>query len=343
MTIMDQIVTGKQIMDYWQLNEFELGYYTLKYDLTIVDRVEIAEDDNDSLVWGINTQNRIRILRDEIGSLPQCQFYVPEIEMDGNRGGLKLIDLKAGYFFNPDAGYYFCSLGTAPESLKEAIEGNHPEIKSSENVFKNFGPVWWVVYRSDEEALLVDQERYRYIAHLLSNSNDSHGDSDSFIYNTELIGLVKKKSFEEIYPEADVDSESISIIESDNLTKSEKDRIENIGYELLDALESAKSSGDSHSISAARDNFNKYQSHILNEYGIKSNAKNSRLFFGQQNRATPEFEKLRQNIKNQIRNAKKELKKHMPRLSKHLDRSITVHQYKTSYQPEIKIPWHVSL
>jgi hypothetical protein len=230
-----------------------------------------------------------------------------------------------------------------PENLiKDIIEGHESDIKKNWFVFSLIGKVWFIKFKNKEWGLYPDLEKYKYIAHLLELTKLYSKSREYSIYNSDLIAKIKGIG---VSHENDNEDLRKDLTESDlgkDLTSDEFKRFKNIGYDLLEDLNRAKQTGGPIREKLAEENFKTYQSHILNEYGIKSyiSKDGSKISFGIYHRSSKEIEKLRQLIKNQINNAIKDFIKSMPMLGQHLQRSLSTKLYKTRYTPE-GIQWLV--
>jgi hypothetical protein len=228
--------------------------------------------------------------------------------------------------------------------LKNVIEEHERDIKINPNVFSLIGNVWFVKFKNQEWGLYPDHEKYKYIVYLLELTKSFSENHDYYIYNSDLISKIKDKSASSANDDAALKED---LNESDlgkELTSEDFKKFQDIGYNLLEELNVAKQVEDPIKQKEAEEGFKTYQSHILNEYGIKSQISDDglKIYFGIYYRPSKEGEKLRQLIKNQTNNAIKDFKEGMPKLAKHLKLCIKTKLKKTVYMPE-QIHWLVSL
>ena len=224
-------------------------------------------------------------------------------------------------------------------------------LKRSPNVFALIGRVWFVKFAQREYGLFPDQEKYRYIANVLSlcEGNPKAHDAEYSIYNTDLCAKVKGEPIGENpedtgtalkeFGEADLGNCDLS----DKLSLDEFRSFKKQGYDLLDQLWDARMGGNQDRIKKSEKNVDSYRLYLFNEYGIKTGISKDekKLSFKVRHRPGPELEKLRQVVKNQINNAIKDFDR-MPRFKVHVQHSIRTGTHKTVYTPEHPIVWTVS-
>ncbi len=77
----NEFITGKDLLKRWyrwdKTNPFYLAYDILKYDLTVIDRVE-NKGSEDELIIGIKPEKLTHILKKETETLKDRLFYIPE-------------------------------------------------------------------------------------------------------------------------------------------------------------------------------------------------------------------------------------------------------------------------
>ena len=227
--------------------------------------------------------------------------------------------------------------------IKNTIEEHDLNVKENDNVFKKLGKVWFLKYNIEEFGLFPDNEKYEYIYFLLdltsTDANTSHGS----VYNTELVAKVKKAL--PIDDEGVVGNNDLNYTDFQNeLTHRDIKKFKEVGQSILERLNNANKRNNQDDIKSAEKELSKYQSHLLNEYGIRSwvGKDGGTLNFKRYHRTIKELEKIRQLVKNQINNAIKDFDDSMPAFSRHLKLSIKVKSNETIYMPEQKIKWYLA-
>jgi hypothetical protein len=239
----------------------------------------------------------------------------------------------------------------------------------NDNVFSRLGGAWFAKFKQKEWGAFPDKEKFKYIAHLLSLSSYKSGDKslNFSMHNTDLVSQVKGKDTDDIYKkidgkevkeyfkietgrqtdeeqEGDSRNEELSVSDlKEELSKEDLKKLKDTGYKLLDEKEKAEKLGDQELINEKTEHLEKYKSYLSTEYGIKAILKKGKIIFTNYHRPSKEIEKIRQLIKNQINNAKKDLNERMPMFVRHLDNSLKTKMDVTVYSPESKIHWYVSM
>jgi len=231
-----------------------------------------------------------------------------------------------------------------PSSIKNIIEDHEDNIKENFNVFSLLGKVWFVKYQQKEWSLFPDKEKYHYIFHLLKLTTLDEDHAELSIYNTDLILKIKEKNISIGFYQTSFEDELHKSELDDPIDPSSFQSIKDIGFKLFQELTKAKKSKKTDEVKEKQKLFDKYRSYLFNEYGIKCNISSdeSEIYFKRYHRPSGEIEKLRQLIKNQIRNAINDIKDCMPSFGRHLVNSLKTKSYKTLYLPEDRIRWHVS-
>ena len=341
------IILGDQLADKWEVSPHELAYITLKQNLSVLDLPEKFPSKSvfDPNHYKIDPEKLTDIIKYDATRLYDQAFWIPEIQ--------KITDYVNTFpkTFVPRDIWYSTRLpaGSQPlqkkpdNKMKDVIEEHESEIKKNPNVFSFISKIWFVKFKHLEWGLFSNLEKYKYIVHLLELAKSPSEEDEYFIFNSDLISKIKGVDasgenddtvFKEDLNESDL---------RDELPENEKDKIEDYGYDLLEKLNSAKQTNDSIKQKRAEEDFKKYQTHISNEYGIKSwiSGDGLEIYFKTYFRSNKESEKLRQIIKNQTNNAIKDFKEAMPKLADHLKLHIKTKLTKTVYIPE-QIHWLVS-
>jgi hypothetical protein len=343
-------ISGAKLVQKWQIDILYLSYLIMKHDLAILD----PDPAENSLLAKTDTQKVVEIIKNEPRSLYQKLFLVSEVER---------IEKKLSFppAPNPHPTQILKSLPdegsneinehviesvTWTDPLQLVIEAHESDIKKSSNVFSLIGKVWFVKFSHEEWGLYPDQEKYRFIAQLLSLSNSSKShESEYSIYNADLYEKVSGKAIaKDFKPDDEVIQELNESDLSDKLSADELIRFRIIGHHLLEKLKEAREAGDQDHVKEAQRNIDTYRLHIFNEYGIKTvvSKDEKRITLHESYRASNEIKKLRQVVKNQIRNAIKDFDR-MRNFKFHLQHSLKVKSDKTFYSPEHPTAWYVSM
>jgi hypothetical protein len=209
------------------------------------------------------------------------------------------------------------------------------------------GRVWFAKFAEAEWGLYPDQQKYRYIAHVLSlcNGHPKAQDSEHSIYNADLYAKVSGK---ETGSESHADGETTRPLSTsdlgDKLSQEDINGFRKVGNDLLDQLHEAKEAGNPTHVKKVQENIDLYRSHPFNQYGIKTviSKDEKSISFRVLYRASAEVEKLRQLVKHQIRKATEDFDR-MPRFQSHLQHSFKMKSNKTFYSPESPTSWYVSM
>jgi hypothetical protein len=342
MTKQNEFITGKELMERWyrwdKRNFYYLAGDILKYDLTVVDRVE-SPDTDDSLIIGVKPEKIVQLLQNEPQTLKGRLFYFPEIEEVENKYNISVFDINRRYDFSTQ--------GKGPTTIREAVELEDSYIKNNGNVFSLLGKIWFIKYNQKEWGLYPDHQKYKYVACLLSFSNSSKGDPLIIIKNPELTSFVKKNSLEKckLNPEdlegLHGDQEGIRASKGKNMNVDSK--LIKLGEELVSKLIIAQASENSDSVSDAQEKFDVFKDYMSEEYGVACGISNSGNFvYRDRRKASDDFESLRSLIKGHFRNAIKDFADRMPHLTRHLQNCVKLKTLETWYRPEHPVPWYVS-
>ena len=183
------------------------------------------------------------------------------------------------------------------------------------------------------------------MAYVLDLAKMKTEDSDYIIYNSDLISKIDRKKKSEV-SQVTIQQEGLcSSTPVKKATQDESETWQNTGYQLLEKIEDAQEKGDLEALETAEENFKKYKTFISNKYGImcRISKNGKKLFFKTFPRLDENGEKIRQRIKNQTKNAIKDISERMPLFSRHLKNSLKTKLLKTIYHPESPLDWHVSI
>jgi hypothetical protein len=380
MSLRKDTINGERLAAKWGIYDInELSYRILKYDLSVLDPPKnfisklFFKPDN----FRIDLDKALKIIQSNPRKLYDKIFLADEIDKitekihlaslnktksespaSGSKAEGKYCrpipketsDLEIRKFQEMDWKFMFGGekkTNAKPEkTLKNVIEDHEGSIKNYSDVFSLIGKVWFVKFQKQEWGLYPDQQKYKYIAHLLSLPDNNHDEEDPefSIPNTDLVAKVKgKKITEEHHIDIEQDGLNDSVL-ADTLTPQDIKKFKEVGYDLLEKLNEGKKSGNQELIDAAQKEIDKYRSYLLNEYGIKAiiSMVMHKINYKSLYRPGKENEKIRQLVKNQTNNAIKDFQDHMPMLGKHLKQSLKTKVYTTTYSPQTHINWHVS-
>jgi len=363
----NNLIPGRLLLEKLGINIPQLSYMIIKFEFTVLEQqpkkfwlrsflkpeyrktdseelLEIIQHDPEKLRYKLFLLSEIekvpphRVKPKDNGPSP-CPAKIPPPQSDGSEP-----ELESMGEITSISGQL---LPLSSESLlKEAIEDHEAAIKNNPNVFSRLGRVWFIKFKNEKWGLYPDQEKYKYVANLLSLSSETTGGRKGE-YAIHIVGLVARVKGNELPLDTDVkpDDEDLShSYLSEEITKEEIGRIGEIGHQLLDQLREARKSQDHDRILKVQDIIAKYRSHLLKEYGMRTRVSDDekRITFKSLHRSGKEIEKVRQLVKNQISNAVRDLSKHMPLFGKHLQHSLKTGSEKAVYSPEYPIAWTVS-
>lgn len=359
-------IDGAGLLNMWDINIHELSYLILKHDISVLEPSSIPRFkfffNPDK--YKIDTAPLLEIIQNVPSRLYKKLFWLPELEGSAIEKDLSSIKSKASSqsIEKPSVplGRYYRPKPKIPEKsktekettvsenkIKDVIEIHEEDIKTNSNVFSLMGKVWFVKFKQQEWGLYPDQEKYKYIANLLSlaATESERKDLKFSIYNAELVARVKNKDISELYQDRDEKEDLNDSSLADELSDEEIDKFKELGYNLLEDLNKANDSGDQKRIADANEKISKYRSFLFNEHGIKTTISNDGhdIYFKKYYRSNKEQEKIRQLIKNQTRNAIKDFNDRMPTFRMHLESSINPKLVKSMYIPEKYYSWHVSM
>jgi hypothetical protein len=196
-----------------------------------------------------------------------------------------------------------------------------PDRKNAhmENYFHLSGDYWEIGYKG-KDTKLRNLERLRYIIHLLDNP-------DKEIYSHDLVQLVKgerpevnneiaKMGKERLENEEGLNLEDIYI---KDLSAEEKDGLEDTIFKMWANYK------QSIGVTTEKGHEKKWKSakrHLLNEYGITIYENEKGLKFYYRPRLSPDKEKSRVNVSQNISNAIRDIEDKLPLLGKHLQKQI---------------------
>ena len=370
----DNLVEGDLLKDILQVDDHGLAYLTLKHDLTLIDpwvktfrRKSLGKYRD----FGLQQESLLTVVQRYPERLSSWLYWLPELEAVTERVNrtsiehhkrqresrstnvamfsLALRDVEEQDLSDAEVEQSIEELSEPPprKTIKDVIEDHENDIKEYSNVFSMLGKVWFVKFFQTEWGLYPDQEKYKYIAHILklTEDRDGNGSTEYSLHNTDLYSRVKNHAVTDEPLEYEESEEMNPSDLADILSPDEMDKFQEIGYQLLSELKKARLSGDTKSMEGAEENIGKYRSHLSSQYGILVSFDKGckKLFFRRFYRASKENEKIRQLLKNQINNTIKDFKEAMPAFAKHLRNCIKLKLYQTVYSPEQPQAWHVAI
>jgi hypothetical protein len=220
------------------------------------------------------------------------------------------------------------------------VHKKEPNSAITEDKINSFilkGNFWKIIYKG-KETNLKNLERIRYIIHLLDKPGEE-------FFARRLIYLVKgqepeiNKEFDKMTSkELDKVGMDFAELPIEDLSKEEKERLEDRAYEYWNELQKAKKDG-SQSINEARKHWDHLKEYLSKEYGILIYSSSKGLKFNKKNRLRQDAEKARQTVSKQVSNSiNKDFKPHMPTLAKYLKDHITSKRGKFYYMPDSNNP-----
>ena len=357
MAQIEKTISGEQLLKEWHLDAVELSYLILKHDLTVLrpSRVPLLGKLLPPKRLRADSRELLRVIKGDPYSLSHMLFLLAEVQNipKKQRTPEKPTAKEKSVSREGRSPQYYIPKAKTEDLLRAVIEDQEGQIKDKPNVFSLMGRVWFIKFAKEEWGLYPDQEKYRYIAHILGvcDGYPRPGDTEYSIYNTDLCARVKgdpagnnlagadSPALKDL-AEADLTNSDLS----DKLSVEDVKKFRELGYDLLEQLGDARDAGNQDGIKKAEDNIQAYRSHLSNEYGIVAfvSKDEKRFSFKVRYRPSKEIEKLRQLAKNQISKAIKDFDT-MPKFKSHLQHSLKMKSNKTIYNPELPTVWYVSM
>jgi hypothetical protein len=347
-----KLINGSDLRIHWKIDYPQIAYIILKRDISVLalPRKFNSKSSFDPKDYKIGISELTHNLKSDPYFLSDKAFWIPDIVKLSEY--VKSLPTHPKYIY-PDykdtikqkrAGSGRNEIKpkiVEANPIKKIIEFHEKDIKNNSNVFSLLGKVWFVKFKEHEWGLYPDNEKYKYIASLLSLTSSNLNDIKYSIYNSDLIARIKKLNGAVDAKDYEAKEELNESDLRDQLSYHEFQRLKDIGYDLLEKIKETKSTGKQFEIKIAERNFKIYQETMLNEYGVLCKQSGEKLYFKTYLRSSKEVEKLRQLVKNQIGNAIKDFSEEMPKLATHLKNSISTKSIETSYEPETRLQWKV--
>jgi len=357
MAQIEKTISGEQLLKEWHLDAVELSYLILKHDLTVLrpSRVPLLGKLLPPKRLRADSRELLRVIKGDPYSLSHMLFLLAEVQNipKKQRTPEKPTAKEKSVSREGRSPQYYIPKAKTEDLLRAVIEDQEGQIKDKPNVFSLMGRVWFIKFAKEEWGLYPDQEKYRYIAHILGvcDGYPRPGDTEYSIYNTDLCARVKgdpagnnlagaDSSVLKELTEADLSNSDLS----DQLAVEDIRKFREMGYDLLEQLGEARKGGNQDRIKTAQDSIERYRSYLSNEFGIIAvvSKDEKKVSLKIRYRQSKEIEKLRQLVKNQINKAIKDFDT-MPRLKSHLEHSVKMRSNKTFYAPELPTVWYVSM
>jgi hypothetical protein len=363
-------ITGDQLATRWGVGLFSLAYIILKHDVSVIIPPQklLSKIFFNPNKYRLTSEKVLNIIKYNYNKLSDKLFLIEEIEnLRLDAGFLRNCPKSRSEWIEPNSepqetearpsipDIRYCRAPREDTTfLRDLVENHENNIKKHPNVFSLVGRYWFIKYQENAWGLYPDQKKYKYLAHLLClttnrdpNLLEPSDDPDFLEYtidNVELCARVNRTETSPLDNHMEEDVLNLSTL-TDNLTPEDFDKIKDIGYDLLEKLNKAKESNNLGRIAKSQNDFDKYLSYLLNEHSIKAGVlpNGCDLYFKRLYRSSAELEKIRQLIKNNINNAKKDLQEHMPTLKTHLDVCLNIKSRSTSYIPGFDTKWMVSI
>ena len=342
-------IDGAQLGNMWNVNIVELAYLIMKLNISVLSpsQVPSVKFFFNPKEYRIDTVTLLNIIQSYPFDLYRMQFWEPEIEkLSSKATAFRYSKIKGSG--KTRRGLY--RLGKSPEpsntenALKDVVEIHEDKIKNNSNVFSLVGKVWFVKFNQKEWGLYPDHKKYKYIAHLLNlAANDGAEDNQEVsISNLNLNLCVDPK---DLHTEKNNYSEDgLGELDStEQLSQEEIQIIKENLKNLLNRIELAKDYDDEALIDHAKEEFFSYVK-ILKQQGVVPLIKDDgdKIFLKCQTRLDKGNEKIRQLVKNNIRNAIRDFNDRMPGLREHLEHFCKTRLTETIYHPIPPASWFVS-
>jgi hypothetical protein len=202
-------ISGLKLVQKWEIDTYDLSYLIMKHKLTVLE----ADPAQNSLLKRffksryspIDTEKLIEIMTENSESLHEKLFFLSEVDRIAGEINLPpapepdpteiLESIPEEGSKENNQGPVHILYSRRPHPLRLVIEEHERKIKKTSNVFALIGKVWFVKFAQKEYGLYPDQEKYRYIARLLSLSdrNPKSLDDEYSIYNVDLYEKVSGK------------------------------------------------------------------------------------------------------------------------------------------------------
>jgi hypothetical protein len=222
------------------------------------------------------------------------------------------------------------------------IETLESSLKNEDSVFYRSGDIWFVKFQG-KWATLKDSKRLCFVVYLIDNPYKG-------FWVHELTQLVEGQNLDHNHPYAAMSGKplqdiGLSLVELtiEDLSKDDKDNLENVVFDLWERLKASKASEDRQKRLEAENEWSSIKKLFIQEYGIQiTESKKYGLSFTLRPRLKKEAEKARSNVTKNITNALKSIKKEIPALFNHLHECIETGKT-CSYNPRLDrvIDWHI--
>lgn len=355
----NDLITGQEWMEMWyECDKFDpyylpyLSYDILKYNLTVIDRIELPGTEDEEVI-GLSSENLAKLLKTDIKSLPSRWFHVQRL-LESN---YRFKDRK----YDPKLNLWCQILGAPPRHVLNELERLEPNLADHNNVIIGFAQVLFFKFvqdKKEEFTFLSNDEKYLYIPHILDPSNiHKNGDIiEHKISNIELVSRVKRQESSDHQNSSKgklskgKGAEKDTSIEDDyaeeghyeSFTKEDINEYRKIGLKILERIKIAKLSEDPAAIEAAKNSLEMFVTNLKEQkISYTIDEAKGKISLKPKAKLKPEHDRIRQLVKNQIENAIKTIEKGMPKLSRHLRRSIIRRSEYTIYSPENPIEWFV--
>jgi hypothetical protein len=354
-------ITAKELAAKWGVDLFNLAYIILKHNLSVLSP---PEQSSSEAIFNIkeallSPEKVLETIGLDHFKLSDKLFLREEIDNFNLEAGLLKIYAIASTLAQKKMRSKLGEVETKPTIpgeqhsketpkditfLRDLVESHEPSIRKRPNVFSLVGRNWFIKYNQTEWGLYSDYEKYKYIASILSLSSGGNGGHQSSIDNRVLVLMINNNLPDDISTAEDEIEDLNNLDMGDNISDQDRARLKDLGNQLASKIKAAELSDDPEYKREVQEQFDEFRRIMSSTYGIACGiSPRGGIFFQNHFRASNELEKLRNIIRGHVRKAIKDFSDRMPILSKHLQNSIKLQQFQTSYSPEQPTPWYVSM
>ena len=207
--------------------------------------------------------------------------------------------------------------------------------------FFRSGDIWFIKFQG-KRATIKDSKRLRYVVYLIEYPNRG-------FWAHELMSYVEMQNPETSpyygMKERPLQTIGLSLVDLsiENLSKDEKDKLEDAVYKAWEALNDSEFKDNRQKKLKAEKEWSGIKKFLLQEYGVQvTESQKYGLSFTLRPRLMKEAEKARTNVTKHISNALKSIKKEIPSCYYHLRECIETGKI-CKYNPRLEqvVEWHI--
>jgi hypothetical protein len=285
--------------------------------------IEMKRDRGQEPMAGLDPEQTEKINR--YNELAQYHFINFDLPAHGKERKGRIAEVDGFHFDEKDFEQYHSPINNTsqlPLGHESFIEGIGQDKKAiGEGAFQGKTPNqsfelkgdFWEVKFDKRSATFRNLDRIRYLVHLFENPN-------KYFDPMELTALVKGNSFE---PNTDLskmgaeqlEKEGLSLIELGipGIADEDKKKFEDIAMKLWDNKDNSDK---------AKSEWEKTKRFLSSTYGIVCIEGSHGLSFRRYNRGPQMGENARTNVRKHIKNATENIKKQLPALADHIERTV---------------------